>query len=945
MHRKVIGITICILLMGSTAWANDKDIAIHTWGGGEFLSMIFNAIAMLIYGNSDSGIDKTFQAILRIALGIGSLSAICSAFFRDKFDSIINNFALPATFIMCCLLLPRTTIYIKDHLAEKSKDQKDIVLFTVKNTPFFLGKFASLVSTINYNLTNALENVTHGTNDKLYNWTGHIYAGENIFRTKKCRIANPLIEDNLREFCRECVFRDLGIGIYSKQDLINSKNVLQFLEENTSQIRTVFYKDIQDGTAVKGGSFLTCQEAIKKIHSLLGKTEGNTKEIILGETTSDLSLLLKDQKNADIHQLTKQQIAIQLLKEEIPGTLHSFAAKRADLLQKENQKILGALGASSLVAMKNCFEGLIYMVFPIVVIFALLSFGVQALIQWLHFLLWINIWSPFYVVVKFLLNVTWKIKTSTFGDNFGLTVYTSEGLGDLYSFMESIACVCMFFIPFLSWVVIKGGVGQMVQLASSLMAPGQSAAATASAEKAYGNYSYGNVNYDNTNAYSASMLQQRYSGSLSYGSVGIDGGSETITYAPSQDELFVKQGDSHLRESIAKSNVFQSSVQDSYSKSTSAVKETSHNFSDSLADTSSKAVGFVNALSQHYQSGQNYNVQEQTSLQRAAQHIQGVGEDYAKTHGLQKDEAMREVIQGGLSASLGKGWGIFGGKLSGDYNLSSQTGLSSSESNTRGEKAFESDTFQESLQTIANASKGDTASIMSGEDQKLHQDFSESYNKTVSYAEQHRAALQQQEASAELKSYSESDNLSYQQNLNQRFVSFLQDKYQGDSGKIIQAIEMPGESEEKKVLVKEFISDFLPQNHLKDQGGAVNNSFESYSENLKKYDESSFDTRAYNLKEQSYLGVNQGDAQNGLEQVRQKVEAHDKMYLSKVQGEKGNIQFQSSQKKDSINHELKKEDHLFSNFIKENSNIAKPFKKAGDMYNQLFGEKPNSPKE
>jgi conjugal transfer mating pair stabilization protein TraG len=331
------------------------------------------------------------------------------------------------------------------------------------------------------------------------------------------------------------VFRDLGLGIYSKEDLIQAPNILTFLAENTSRIRTVNYKEIStDNSSSTENGFIPCREAIQKMNALFDKKTGNTKEILIGEISNDFQFLLKQKATGEteLRNLIKQQIAINILKEEIPGTLNSFASKRAELLQKENQKILGALGANSIVAMRNFFEATIYMVFPLVVLLCLLSFGIKPLLNWTHFILWVNSWPPFYVVVKFLLNSIWEFRTKhTYGDSFGLTIFTSEGLTDLYSSMESIAAIAMAFIPFLSWILLKGGVSQMVQLASSLMSPAQSAASTAAAEKTYGNYNYGNMSVDNTNAYNAQTNRQTYSGFLSTGSVSLKNRSFQFGYS------------------------------------------------------------------------------------------------------------------------------------------------------------------------------------------------------------------------------------------------------------------------------------------------------------------------------------------------------------------------------------------------------------------------------
>lgn len=928
MGRKTLFFIILFLISGiSTCWANDstafndQNAAIHTYGGGELLKNVFNSISMLIYGNSESGIDKTFNGMLRIALTVGGFCCICLAFFREKFEPLIKNFFLPGIVIMNCLLVPRTTVYIQDHLAQKAISDKFEALIPVDHVPFFLGKLATLVSTVSYEFNKALENVAHGVNDKLYDWTGHIYAGENIFLTKKCRIANPAIEDNFREFCRECVFRDLGLGLYSKGELIHSSNILKFVEENTSQIRTVYYRELLDEDKAAKGSFIPCREAIRKMNALFDKKSGNAKEILVGEIGNDFEFLLRQKAagETDLRKLIKQQIAINLLKEEIPGTLNSFASKRAELLQKENQKILGALGASSIVAMRNFFEATIYMVFPLIILICLLSFGLKPLINWTHFILWVNSWPPFYVVVKFLLNTIWEIRAKKmFGDSFGLTIFTSEGLSDLYGSMESIAAISMAFIPFLSWILLKGGVSQMVQLASSIMSPAQAAASTAAAEKTYGNYSYGNMNLDNLSGYNAQTFQQTYSGRLSHGSVSLDGGMQTMTYTPSQDEIFIKQGDSYLREGITKTKAFSNAVQNSLSTSETALSESSKAVSTGLNDVTNKSVGFMQALSKQYQTGENFNLQTSSGVQEAHQFIQGIASDYGKSQGISEDKALREVLSAGYGISLG---------IKGGMDVSHQDGVSKSSSDSIIEKAAESETFQKHLQTLTQASSGEMANLLSAEDARLHQDLSRSFNETSSSVGQWRAAYSKHEALSSLRSDSESDSLSVHQNLNQRFVEFLQEEYHNDIGKMTDAIEMPNEAPEKQELIKSFINGIVP-------GKIENNSTidmeKSYArlleENSKKVTDESYNRDIQGIIEQR--GENLGSFGGIQEKVNTfKTQTQGQLYSEK---ESMNIKVEESlQKHASLKGEMedsvKKNETLWPRFLQQAStvNVAK----------------------
>lgn len=911
MKRPLLPFLFFLIGAMAPCWAgeavplSDQEMALHTYGGGELLKTVFQWISLLIYGNSSHGIDQTFHGIVRIALTTGGFSAICLAFLREKFEPLIKNFFLPSLVVMCCLLVPRTTLHIQDHLIQKTPTALTSSLITVKNVPFFLAKTTALISTITHRLTQSLEKMSHGTRGGVYDWTGHIWAGENFFQAQKCRIANPLLENNFREFCRECVFRDLSLGIYSKEDLIHSPDLLEFLENHTSRIRTVLYREPRDSDASSQSTkFLPCREAIQAMHTLLDHAtsrpqETGFKKILFGETGtnnmgtdplgSDLHLLLNQKEGgmSDLRHLIKQQTAIHLLKEEVPGTLHSFASKRAELLQRENQKILGALGANSIVAMRSFFEATIYMVFPLMILFCLFSLGLKPLLNWLQLSLWVNLWPPFYVLLKFLLTTLWELRSQQmFGKHFTLTLFTSEGLTDLYSSMESIAAIAMALIPLLSWILLKGGVSQMVQLTSSFMAPAQTAATTASAEKTYGNYSFGNVNLDNLSGHNAQTFRQTYSGFLSTGSVSLDSGTETTTYTPSSDTVYLKQTDSHLREGISRTEVFNKTLQDSLATSYSALQETSKSYSENLSETTHQAVGLVSALSKQFQSGESFQSQTTSGLQEAVQYIEGIGSDYAKSQGLSYDQALRETLSAGIGLSLG-----IKGSIEGHY----QDGAATSQSYHQAAKAFDSETFQKHLQTLRNVSSSEMANLLKGEDLRLHEDFSEAFQKSQAASEQVRAASTAQEALSQLESFSKSDHLSYHQNLNQRFVDFLFQKY-GDVGKIKKLLEMPQESKEKYALIQEFAQSLSPSSPSFSKE-AVDKTFQEGSQAVKNINPHAFEKPRSSFLHQgeNRVGHAWGEIRAEMEKLKSSADLEAIQHSLQARHSKLNHRYQASQ--------------------------------------------------
>jgi len=385
-----------------------EKIAIHTYGGGKLLKTVFSSISLLIYGNSNTGLGKTFFGILRLAIAIGGFSAVMMAFSKGSFLPFIQGWFLPALGISTVLLIPRSTLNIEDHLTAKSGDISSAVIYKVDDVPFFLAQFSSITSWLSYKFTSALEDVTHGTNDPTYNWTGHIYAGESLFQAGQVRLNNPIIEQNLKNFCHQCIFNDLNINppSYTRSELLHAKDILSFLQEKTTPWLSFSYQD-QTGEVAQ----LKCSEGIKKIkeqfdHAHITKPlsvahpsqvaqEGDlAKMAIIGEVGSAASLLL-GQSNAAMSQQKKLMQQHYLIDTVKNSTNANYTKKKAEYNYQQTQKTLGALSATSIVSMRTFFEAVVYMSFPLVLILAIVSFGFKALANWAQFLLWINLWPHF----------------------------------------------------------------------------------------------------------------------------------------------------------------------------------------------------------------------------------------------------------------------------------------------------------------------------------------------------------------------------------------------------------------------------------------------------------------------------------------------------------------------------------------------------------------------
>ncbi|HSX38475.1 MAG TPA: conjugal transfer protein TraG N-terminal domain-containing protein [Chlamydiales bacterium] len=395
------------LLSSSVAFSD----TIYTYEGEELFEKVFQTIGSILYGNKEKGVAQTFHILIRISLIVGGFSAFLLAFFRQKFEPLIRNLLLPGLIIVAFLLVPKTTVVIENRNLKTHSQPIEV--------PFFLGKFVSLTtSSFQY-----LYQLFKTSISNSYPWISKIYANENFFHHHTA--ASPNLTDNLRNFCHECVFRDLSLGLYSKEELAKTPNVIDFLSDHASTQRAISLE----------GTPISCQEAIKILK------EGLEAELI------ELKDSPFNQENSGIS--PQDKIMIDLLQEEI---FHL----------KSKTTSPGAQGTIILITSQKFIEVLLYLLFPLVVLLSLLSFGLRIALFWMKSIVWVSTWPIFYLAIDLCLDAFWKMRVHNRVFNLENAAY----LSDVYTSMEMIACAALCSIPFLSWMLLREGVSGLVSISS-----------------------------------------------------------------------------------------------------------------------------------------------------------------------------------------------------------------------------------------------------------------------------------------------------------------------------------------------------------------------------------------------------------------------------------------------------------------------------------------------
>jgi hypothetical protein len=521
------------------------------------------------------------------------------------------------------------------------------------------------------------------------------------------------------------------------------------------------------------------------------------KSKIFGEISSEANLLkgLKDSAMADHSKLMKQSLMIDSTQKALSPK--AYATLKAEQMHKQQQGILGAMGAKSIVAMKNFFEAIVYMSFPIILLLALGLMGFRTILTWLQFLVWISLWPPFFVIVNFVLNATWDMRVAkVFGAvDVGLSIFSSHGLADLYSSMESIAAGALFSVPFLAFAIVKGGVGSMMQLAGTLNAPAQSAASQAASERVSGNYSAGNIQWQNENIGSTSMYQRNENPWLQQGGMSYKQGNMTTSMG-SDGSTIIQKGMSNVGADISIGEAYGTGLQKQYSESEQNVQSKTDGYNHSWQETGNAGSSMMNALGSDHTFSNLTSKSEQDSATSLYQQTEQQAQDICNNYGLSRSSAIELAAKAGMGIPL-KGVFDAGG------SASTSTGTSHSDAESFAEKDSEFRSLNDNIQKLQQFTNQNTDQENLSNTQRASQEFSRNLQESVASTEQLSTAQSNHQSYQEVHDEYRKGSSDTKQNLNNEFVDAMLVKYD-DSTAVGRMLQKP---EELQQNIREFSSN------------------------------------------------------------------------------------------------------------------------------------------
>ena len=814
-----------------------------TYGGGETLEYVFNAITLVFK-------DQEFNWALYISAILCGFWVLINSV--TKCDGIIP-FKWFFWFLISSqlILYPKTTIKIVDPLTKFERE--------VANVPYVLGAFAATTSSIGDILTRKIETFFNLPDENLlYHKTGSVFASKLFRQMGQYKINDGVLKANLHRFIQNCVVYDAMVGYeYNLQDLLTESDILS-LVSNTSSIVGFTYQDKKvvgdkDGAGDKVGivSNISCKEGIEKIKEELkteveliadkigrkvglGKSENvspkevglDSSKIAANAAMIEFNVVLSSSYkfmtgiSQEAEQLLKQEMMINAIqdatknKAEELGSPHNYAASKAILQQRSTYNVVGEIAASSLAITKVLFEILVYSAFIFVAMLVMMPNGLQALARYLGVIAWIQLWAPLYAIFNLIMNISAKYKSQGIIGNEGLTMLTSVGYSNLHADIEALAGWFSMSIPFISYAIVKGGVGSFMNLASSLSSGFQSAAASSSSEVTSGNMSMGNLSYANSNIHNFSGFKHDSNLSFQSGRMDISNDDGSITFANPNGNSGFKAGaglttsiwdhrlgiSSHLSSQNSQALQQEKSVMAGLTAEHSSVESQATRQATTLLERMAKSGGQNRAWSIGGGTDQNIGLSETMGFMKELQDRYGYNAAQAAE----------------VAASIGIGKeNIFGGSS----KFSSQADYH--DAINKGKQISESLGYNESLQKTLKHSDQIGFSENEQFEKGLAKDVSSSFDRASSLRNAISVSEQQIERLSDNQSFIDTQGANIDMEANQKFLDYVAHQKNNISGNFGGKVQEIGQAGAQKLIraqgdeyyahLKGFFKEVVPQ--------------------------------------------------------------------------------------------------------------------------------------
>ena len=819
--------------------------AVYVLSGGEFLTAIFNGVAVLM-GTTE------WASMFRIA-ALMSVMVLFATYIRGHDPLEVLKFIAFFMFLTSVLIIPRRTVQIIDRSDATS-------VHTVANVPLGLAAPAKFITGIGTALTEGFETVFHTPDSATYSKTGMLFGANLVGTATDFAFRNGDLAELFTAYVRNCVVGDMLLNHkYSLQELMNSEDPYSLIFSNPSPLRGVMVP--YGNTMANREGFWTCQELATGVlqPQLTTDTQngGKTWDYYVARLTGGkpnasalFGTLLGDSYSyyygggSSASQIMRQTVVMNGLKQGIASTsaqngdaagLVNLASQSSYTKMRLSQATSTSIATTYLPLLNTVLLAMVIGLFPVIILLASIhTLTLEVLKGYIFTLIYLQAWGPMFAILNYAVSMYLTGKTGTLSfslSNLSVIQQTHADIGSIAGWLS-------LSIPFLAWAIVKG-LGSAVSQAGNYLGTAMNSTASSESSRAGdGSWAFNNLQTDNV---AGNKWDNNYSWQSGNATTQLGNGATWTRTADGSTVANTTGAISKLGTELSGDRIAQTGIQklqrDSQSQMQSLNETLGHTTSagasqlsqwasqrgnsdtvsrgadNSVSSNDAMAISKLQSAVSRY--ARDNHVSEGEALRTAMEQSQNLSAN-AGVGAYAKVESDKQVI--GKLASLGTGWSVGGdahAKL--DYNgqNGSSHGTSTEMSNRTGHsKDFSAQDLKDirhGVDVISSHRTTDNSSHTDNASGSLLNQMAATFSDMRTQASQYSDTQNRSHEYAQMASYAENHSDAIRSNYTQEFVEYAKQNHP-DAQRILTDVSSPEVREEREQLAARFVKErMMPQ--------------------------------------------------------------------------------------------------------------------------------------
>jgi conjugal transfer mating pair stabilization protein TraG len=739
------------------------EYIIYTYGGGDLLISVFNAVAMIFETD-----NKYLTPVGTMALTLGGIYAGIKATFKADIAILGKNWMIPSMIAFFLLFSPKTTVWIKDEVALNAPVKID-------NIPFGISFFTSVGTKISHGLSKLIEETMLPVNAGRSTTGGILYGAKAVAKIRDIQIQDPILLRNTKEYLRQCYMLPYVIGNFGGKKIEAQKAVDLLAYLDTNPVKRLGIKATNKDGSV--GSFMTCTEAGKMLKGEIA-TESKAPALmkqfaaVLGISTTNEVLMNKrikamtgdvfkylEQGTEDVNAWMQQAMILNANRESYDDWREKVGHPRVypdlirmqatrGLFQQSMGSIIGGEMSEAMIpaAAQPTMLALVVMLFVIILPFAMLPGGWVFINTGIKLMIWVCTWPVFYTIIHAIAMIQLKDSIGGWGLS-GLSAIGQAGFTELIMMKYATVQSLISATPLISFAIVFGSPYALSSIAGGLA--NTNTAMPIGGAMADGNLQMKQTSYDNT-----TKGQHNVSPTLIMGSSVVDGANSVKMGQDGGNVILTEQG-TQLINNHTGTEGQTATVGDSYNRAQSDLASLTDRHSKISNLTEAQSIDFAKSLVNGTVQSDNISDADIASMKQV------IGDGKTLTQGTDITKGQSTGTQSNVTA----GASFWGSGVSTGTNAANTEDIRKTLSE-QDRQTF--DNFMEKSKTIA---KNQNFTTNNSQDQKLGESLGSNLTKQESIGKEIAKTTQDVETYGNQLSYLQHNSGAINSNLNDAFLN------------------------------------------------------------------------------------------------------------------------------------------------------------------------------